>query len=38
MWKIPFITKKNFQLNIKNTVIAYYDAIKSFDLIKKVRL
>lgn len=34
MWEIPFITEEDFQLNIKNTVVAYYNAIKSVDLIK----
>ena len=34
MWEIPFITEEDFQLNIKNTVVAYYDTIKTVDLIK----
>ena len=34
MWELPFITEEDFQLNIKNTVVAYYDTIKTVDLIK----
>lgn len=32
MWNLSFITESDFQTNIKDTVIAYYNAVKDVDL------